>query len=355
MPKYRAGIIACGSIAQAHARGWKAVDDVELVAIADTNAQALAEFGEKWGVHPSKRYSDFREMLDIEQLDIVSVASWHTQHAPMTIAAAARKPKLILAEKPMATSLGEADEMITACKRNGVKLAIGHMRRFYSGWERARELVAAGAIGQPRRVWSTVLEGLLNWGTHTIDGMRFVLGDPKPEWVLGAVERKSDRYERATRIEDACAGLIGFQGGIQAVVENDLTDWGSINFQIVGTEGVLDVDENTVRLMNAGAAGWQTLDNPHNDPFAGQAQGIVDWLDGRVEDYRGEATKARATVEIMMALYESARLHEVVRMPLKTKVYPLDLLVESGHLPVEQPGRYDIRSFLVRGEQMTWF
>ena len=107
--------------------------------------------------------------------------------------------------------------------------------------------------------------------------------------------------------------------------------------------------------MNAGAAGWQTLDNPHNDPFAGQAQGIVDWLDGRVEDYRGEATKARATVEIMMALYESARLHEVVRMPLKTKVYPLDLLVESGHLPVEQPGRYDIRSFLVRGEQMTWF
>jgi UDP-N-acetyl-2-amino-2-deoxyglucuronate dehydrogenase len=355
MPRYRVGIIACGSIAAAHARGWRSTDEVELVAIADTNALARAEFGQKWGVDEGKRYADFREMLDTEDLDIVSVASWHSQHAPMTVAAAARKPKLILCEKPMATSLGEADEMITACKRNGVKLAIGHMRRFYSGWEAARQLVADGAIGKPRRVWSTVLEGLLNWGTHTIDGMRFVLGDPNPEWVLGAVERKTDRYERATRIEDACAGLIGFAGGIEAVVENDLTDWGSINFQIVGTDGVLDVDENTVRLMNAETQGWKQIDVPKNDPFVGQAHGIVDWLEGRVEDYRGEATKARATVEIMMALYESVRRHEVVRMPLRTKVYPLDLLVESSHIPVEQPGKYDIRSFLVRGEQMTWF
>jgi len=353
--RYRVGIIACGSIAGAHARGWRAVaDDVELAAIADTNEEARTVFGEKWGVPPEKRYADFRQMLDTEKLDIVSVASWHTQHAPMTIAAAARKPKLILCEKPMATSLGDADDMITACKRNGVKLAIGHMRRFYSGWEIARQLVADGAIGKPRRVWSTVLEGLLNWGTHTIDGMRFVLGDPKPEWVLGALERKTDRYERATRIEDACAGLIGFAGGIEALVESDLTDWGSINFQIVGSDGVLDVDENNVRLMNAETGGWRTLEFEKNDPFAGQARGIVDWLDGKVEDYRGEATKARPTVEIMMALYESARRHEVIRMPLKTRVYPLDLLVESGHLPVEQPGRYDIRSFLVRGEQMTW-
>ena len=53
----------------------------------------------------------------------------------------------------MATSLGEADAMITACQRNGVRLAIGHMRRFYRGWEEARRLVAGGAIGTPQKVW----------------------------------------------------------------------------------------------------------------------------------------------------------------------------------------------------------
>jgi predicted dehydrogenase len=72
----------------------------------------------------------------------------------MVIAAAARQPKVILCEKPMATSLGEADEMIVACKRNGVKLAIGHQRRFYTGWEEAKRLIQDGAIGEPQRLWS---------------------------------------------------------------------------------------------------------------------------------------------------------------------------------------------------------
>ena len=354
MDRYRVGIIATGSIAASHAKGWRAIPNVDLVAIADSNEEARREFGDRWEVDPDHRYADYREMLDREKLDIVSICSWHPQHAEMTIAAAARRPKVILCEKPMATSLGEADNMLIACQRNGVKLAIGHMRRFYSGWEEARRLVQAGAIGRPQRVWSIVLEGLLNWGTHTIDGMRYVLGDPNALWVMGAVERKTDRYERGMRIEDACMGLIQFEGGVQAVIENDLTEKGSINFHIEGSDGILDVDENVVRLFNAETRGWQTLDNPQNDPFVGQAQGIVDWLNGTVDEYRGEARKGRETLEIMLALFESARLHEVTRLPLKTRQSPLDLMVESGHLAPERPGRYDIRSFLVRGEEMVW-
>lgn len=57
-------------------------------------------------------------MLDAEQPDIVSVCTWHPLHAEMTIAAAARHPRAILCEKPMATSLGEAEQMMTACQRN---------------------------------------------------------------------------------------------------------------------------------------------------------------------------------------------------------------------------------------------
>ncbi|MGH2458682.1 MAG: Gfo/Idh/MocA family protein [Chloroflexota bacterium] len=354
MARYRVGVIACGGIARAHGRGWQGAEAVEIAALADTSAAALTEYGDAFGVSPEHHYRDYRDMLDRERPDIVSVCSWHGQHAEMTIAAAARKPKVILCEKPMATSLGEADAMLTACERNGVRLAIGHMRRFYRGWEEARRLVAEGAIGTPTRVWSLVHDGILNWGTHTIDGLRFVLGDPATEWVLGAIERKTDKYERGLRIEDAGTGLIGLAGGTLVSLLDDLTPYGSINFQITGADGILDVDEDRVKLFNATTNGWQTIEFQRRDPFVGQAQGIVDWLDGKVEDYRGEGQQAHATLEILMSIYESARTNSVVRMPLQTRVNPLDLMIESGQLPVQYPGRYDIRSKLVRGEGMSW-
>jgi hypothetical protein len=53
-----------------------------------------------------------------------------------------------------------------------------------------------------------------------------------------------------------------------------------------------------------------------------------------------------------MAIYESARMHEVVQLPLRTHANPLDLMIESGDLPIERPGRYDIRAFLLSGESM---
>ena len=77
--KYRVGMIATGSIARSQATGWQGVPDVEMVALADTNEQARAVFGEAFGI--AKRYADYREMLDEENLDIVSICSWHLQHA----------------------------------------------------------------------------------------------------------------------------------------------------------------------------------------------------------------------------------------------------------------------------------
>jgi predicted dehydrogenase len=338
MATYRVGVIGCGSIARAHAHGWTKCEHTELVALADITPAARDEFGETFGVAADKRYADFREMLDKEYLDIVSVCLWHGQHAPTVVAVAARRPKLILCEKPMATSLGEAEQMIVAAKRNNVKLAIGHQRRFLPGWNEARRLVAEGAIGRPLHLWSTVADGLLNWGTHTIDMMRFIMGDPAATAVVGAVQRQSDRHERGLRIEDSCLGLIQFENGAQATIQSDLTprELASINCNFYGSEGAILVDENSVRLMNGSTDGWQDVSA------------------GRVEDYRGEARNAYAVMEIMMALYESARLKEVTRLPLLTRDNPLDLMVEAGDLPVLRPGKYDIRSFLVRGEGMSW-
>ena len=361
MARYRVGVIGCGSIGRAHAYGWTNSERTELVALADITPAARDEFGEEFGVPESGRYADFREMVAKEKPDIVSVCLWHGQHASTVIAVAALRPKLIICEKPMATSLGEAEQMIVAAQRNKVKLAIGHQRRFLPGWNIARKLVADGAIGQVTHLWSNVADGLLNWGTHTIDMMRFIMGDQAATAVVGAVQRHSDRYERGMRIEDSCLGLIQFANGAQATIQSDLTprETASINCNFYGTEGVIQVDENAVKLMNATTNGWKQLStwewkDSFRDAFLAQANGIADWLDGNVETYRGEAQNAYAVMEIMMALYESARLKEVTRLPLQTRANPLDLMVESGDLPVKRPGRYDIRSSHVRGEAMSW-
>jgi hypothetical protein len=78
---------------------------------------------------------------------------------------------------------------------------------------------------------------------------------------------------------------------------------------------------------------------------------LVTWVEGwqatvAQSGHRGEARHARATLEILMAVYQSARDHEVVRMPLKVPENPLDRMVEEGKLPVTEAGAYDIRLFL---------
>lgn len=356
--KFRVGVVASGRIAKEHGRGWSECERTEIVAIADGHPQALEEYGRQFGVE--RRYLDYRQMLDEEQLDIVSVCSWDPQHAEMTIAAAARRPKLVLSEKPMAASLGEAEAMIVACQRNGVKLAVGHQRRFFSAWREARRLVQEGAIGTPRRLWSTVRQGMLNWGTHCIDLQRFVLGDPQAEWVMGAVERKTDHYIFGHRVEDRCSGIVGYPGGAEGVIENELGNWGGINCSVYGTDGIMEISENTLKYMAPGKAGWQVFEpvekqtRGYGNAFVDQAYALCDWIDGAIEDYPGDARQGKAALEIMMGVYESARMHERVSLPLQTRANPLDVAVESGHLPVERPGRWDERSFLVRGEKMSW-
>ena len=348
--KYRVGIVGCGSISHLHARGYQGVDSVEMVALADPVQAAADAFGDQYGIE--KRYTDFRQMLDEEDLDIVSNATWHKLHASITIAICARKPKAVLCEKPMATCMGECNEMMIAAERNGVKLAIGHQRRFNPAWNEARDLIADGAIGRIQHVTAVGRQGLLNDCSHIFDMMRFVMGDANAEWVIGNVERKTERYERDTRIEDRSAGIIGFDNGAIGQLLQELGGEGRQGGTFYGSDGILDLDEARVRLLSGRTGRWEERRREGEDPPIAQAPELVDWIEGKVE-HRGRAENGMAAVEIIMGIYESARMHEVVTMPVRTQVSPLDVMVDEGALPVERPGRYDIRAFLLRGEAMS--
>jgi len=356
---YTAAIVGCGSIAHAHMEGYNLLNNVEVVAVADPVAAARKVYLDEY--HIAQGYDTVEQMLEKAQPDIVSVCTWHLLHPAPTIAAAQAKVKGVICEKPMAIGMAAANSMVEACQASGTKLVISHQRRFTPGWEKARELVQAGTIGKPLWVNNKVAEGLTNWGTHSIDGSRFVLGDPKPLWVMGAVERQTDRYERGTIIEDACMGLVHFEDDIQLFIQSDLMREGATagSFQIRGTEGMMEVSESKVRLFNASSNGWGEVDlgmdkeqisaiGGHTN--AAQTRELLEWIEGGPE-HRGSGQQARVTVEIMMALYESARQHQVVRLPMAEQGYPLELMVADDKLPVQVPGRYDIRGFLKRGDE----
>ena len=346
--KYRAVIIGGGSIGGAHAQGYNNTAGIELVACADVDETKGKSFAAKHGI--AKTYTDYRQMLDQEQPDLVSVCTWHPLHAEMTIAAAARRPKAILCEKPMATSTGEAEAMMIACQRNGVKLAIGFQRRFLPAWVKAKELIAQGAIGRPERILHTRRTGLLNATSHGLDCMRYMLGDPAVEWVFAQVERKTDRYERSVRSEDCVGGFLRFAGGVQGSFQTDLVEDDKWAFA-QGSEGMVDFDDGWVRYFNAKTGGWKEVEVEELDPMAAQAEELGAWIEDRLV-HRNQAENGMWTMQMMMGAYESARCHEVVHLPMQTRLNPLDLMVESGQLPVQRPGRYEIRSFLLGGEGM---
>ena len=100
--------------------------------------------------------------------------------------------------------------------------------------------------------------------------------------------------------------------------------------------------EGTLLLLNRHAGDWQTITPPPVE--VDQYDEFISWLDGRVEGHRNDGGTARLTMELMMAIYESARIRDVVELPLQTGDNPLDLMVEEGALPVEIHGRYDIRA-----------
>ena len=337
-------------------QGYQRLDNVDVVAVADPLEPARTMYMNDYDI--PQGYATVAEMLEMARPEIVSVCVWHLLHDTVTAeVAAGPSVKGIICEKPMAIGMGRADAMVDVCEANGVKLAISHQRRFTPGWERAKELVEDGAIGIPLRADLRVKEGLANWGTHSIDGARFILGDPVAEWVMGAVERRTDKFERDTAIEDACMGLIHFGGSLQFFIQSDLWDRNSLagKFFIRGTEGMLHVQETVLKLFNAETGGWQDIDLALQDGDqaiggnmnAAQTVELIDWIEGGPES-RSSGRIARDTVEVMMAMYESARQNRVVHLPMQEKEYPLDLMIDEGKLPVEHEGRYDIRGFLDR-------
>lgn len=145
MRPLRIGLIGTGSIASgAHLPAISKLGNVlELVAVADVRADVVERIASEYGVDA---YTDYHALLERPDIDLVDICTPEFLHAEQ-VAAAAAAGKHVHCEKPMASSVAECDAMIAACASAGVRFMIGHSRRFTPRYQRLREAIDSGQLG----------------------------------------------------------------------------------------------------------------------------------------------------------------------------------------------------------------
>ena len=157
MNKIGVGIIGSGSIAEiGHCPSIRAIPNAELAALCDTNKDFLESMAKKW--EPKKTYTDYRDMLNDKDVQVVIVATPNRYHAQQAIDAM-RAKKHVIVEKPFACTHDEAWAMVDVCKKEGVFLMAGTNQRFWEQNVIARQLIDDGYIGKPMMGRSSLHEG----------------------------------------------------------------------------------------------------------------------------------------------------------------------------------------------------
>ncbi len=192
MKKVRVGLVGSGFVSTIHAESLKRVAGAEVVAVTSPSGDHAEKFAKKFGIPRSFR--DFEKFIQLEEMDVIVLGCPNHLHCPYT-EAAAKAGKHVICEKPLARNLQEADRMIAACKKTGVKLMYAEELCFCPKYVRLKRLVDEGAIGRPYLVkqaekhdgphsewfWDVEKSGggvTLDMGCHAFEYFRWLLGKP---------------------------------------------------------------------------------------------------------------------------------------------------------------------------------
>jgi len=188
----RVAVVGLGGISALHFPAIAAARGFKLAAVCDLNAELAARQAAAQGV---PGFVDMSKMLDEIRPDVVTVATDTRSHAKLTMLAARAGVRAVHCEKPMAVHPAEAREMVAACLSAGTLLTINHQRRL-GDVAAARRFIAAGGIGEVLELRGYCAGDLLSDGTHLIDSLLALAGDPVVSGVLGALDlsRVKERY-----------------------------------------------------------------------------------------------------------------------------------------------------------------
>lgn len=349
----KGAVVGCHGIGKMHAQAMKEAGEVDLVAVCDLVEEYARDLAaEHEGVDV---FTDFTEMLEKLKPDVVALGVPTSAHAKMAIQAAEAGVRGIVGEKPMAANLAEARTMIEAAERCGAQLIINHQRRTFPCVMKMREMIQSGAIGEVYLIRGSCPGDILTDGTHLIDSLRYLGGDEDVQWVFGnvfrlpvqegkplgkgVVDKGGYRYRHGCPIENGGFATWEFAGGLRAeMLTGELRFPGSKyqDYEALGTAGRLrrQGDQGGLSIQAAGTDGWQTVDlgAEAGSPVARN----YDLLARNVRAGGGEhplkAENGLRVLEILMAVYESARLRAKIELPLDQDRSPMEIMVEDGQM-----------------------
>lgn len=344
------GIIGAGGISECHTEGYKNIGNVKVTAVCDINEQRAKAYAKKYDI--PHVFTDYREMLKMDELDAVSVTTWNNGHAPISIAAL-KAGKHVLCEKPLAMNAMEAQQMVDTAKETGKLLMVGFVRRFEDNVKYLKKSIESGRLGRVYYVKAGYIRKwgnpggwfsdkkrsgggpVIDLGVHVIDLVRYINGKPKAVSVMastfnylgmkpdikGISKYCSQDYDEYNDVEDAAAAIIKFDNGMTLSFE---TSWvlftkNSNNYlNIYGDKAGAQL-EPTFEFYEE-KDDYLVDDKPFIEPEKNKFQHIFNEEISHFVDCIVNKTSCTNTgedgVEIMKildAIYESARTgHEVV-------------------------------------------
>ncbi len=311
-----------GALPYSHAAGYTACERTTIIAAADIIEEKAKYVCSKWNI--PKLYTDYREMIQKEKPDIVSIATRPGDHAEITTFAAEHGVKGVYCDKPLCASMEEADAMYDACEQYGVKFNLGTQRRFSPGYIKMREIVESGEIGERRSVIAYSGGGALWSYTHAADMLLFLASDSDVEYVQGNVAVDDADFEdnRTESDPGIVMGYVRFKNGAHGI-------------SLLGSAYEFEVDcsEGIVRSLNNGQSfqlrkrggEFNAILDAEFPPFerksgtVGCIEDIVAAMDADQET-RGNIRLARISTEITFGIVDSQRQKGArVYMPMENR------------------------------------
>lgn len=275
---------------------------VELVAGSSRDAGRRERFAKRTS---ARTYADWRELLEREQPDIVSVATYAPQHAEMTVGCAERGVRAVFCEKPIATNLADAERMLATCERSRTLLVINHNRQFNPTLRRLRDFVAAGGLGDLTSVNTQWGAGRLgNVGTHMFNAVCMLTGR-RVEAVSATLDSARRPDCRGPQFQDPGGwGMLRLTGGLVATF--DAADHGTVPGTITlnGIQGRAIVGSQAVQLeFTDGRSELWEYEGQGNSMDLAMSE-IVALLDGAAP-FPAPAEASLQTLEAIVACHAS--------------------------------------------------
>jgi len=330
------GIIGCGKISEFHASGYLAMPEkARIVAASDAVVQLAEDKAKKWGAE--SYYSDYRKLLQREDIDAVDILVPHSIHAEVAISAA-ETGKHILCEKPLATTIEDADKMISAAKQHNIKLMTGFNYRFKLQHMRTKEVIDEGTIGTvylakgeglgwsdyPADSWRISLSQagggtLIGHGIHLADLFRWLIGEVKE--VYGIAENVA---HKAWEVEDNALAILRFKNGALGYiisVSSEKNPYLDERIKIYGTKGTVVTDWATGKLEIYSDEAPESLRGWTSFSFGDQwkpsiAREVEHFVDCIREDKEPLITgeDGKTALQIVLAAYQSAKTRKWIEI-----------------------------------------